>query len=304
MDPERTTPPPWLPAVRPPAPPPPPPRSFEWRKLTRSPRGAAGLAIAAAALLLWPFSGWSWIPWAAGLVLLLLLRLLRLDGLLRGWVLHLGGVVVVVGLMYSTGPWAWALAGSIGVLLAGLLQLPAWKLGAVGAVLCVVSGVGLGVTSYRSAEQQREIDSHMGDPMRAALGEGQPGRVLPALLQAITIGDVDPMCRLLTQPAEEAVLVATGMPDCAAAVGALHQRIPAGTIVNERTLPQPVAVAGGWQVDACATPWAAAIGPDLGIVLVRQSDPLVKRFVASGFSPCSGRAEGVEPSTGSNPTVR
>lgn len=241
--------------------------------------------IAVAALLLWPFSGWSWIPWAAGIGLLVLLRLLRLDGLLRGWVLHLGGVVVVVGLMYSTGPWAWALAGSIGILLAGLAQLPWWKLAAVGAVLCVISGVGFGLTSYRTAEQQKEIESHIGDPMRIALGEGQPGRILPALLQAVTLDDVDPMCRLLTQPAEDAVLATTRAPDCASAVGAMHQRVP-GVTVNENTLPKPVMVAGGWQVDGCTTPWVTAAGRGLGTVLISQSDPSVKRFVVSGFAPC------------------
>lgn len=317
MEPDRTPPPPWLPVARPPTPPPeaptpppeapgPPPgsRAFDPRTLIRSPRGAVGVAVAAVALLLWPFSGWSWIPWLAGIGLLVLLRLLRLDGLLRGWVLHLGGVVVVVGLMYSTGPWDWALAGSIGVLLAGLLRLPDWKLVAVGGVLCLISGVGFGLTSYRTAEQQREIESHAGDPLRTVLGEGQPGRVLPALLQAITIDDVDPMCRLLTQPAEDAVLRATGVPDCAAAVGVLHKRIPAGTTFNERALPQPVAVAGGWKVDGCSTPWAAATGSELGIVLISQKDPSVKRFVASGFAPCSAQTAGAEPATGSAPTQR
>ena len=119
-DPPPWLPPPLLPAARTPAracgsaPP-----SFPWQRLTRTRRGAAGLAIGSAALLLWPFSGWSWIPWLVGLGVLILLRLLRLDGLLRGWVWHVGGVVVVAGLMYSTGPWAWALAASIGVLVAG-----------------------------------------------------------------------------------------------------------------------------------------------------------------------------------------
>ena len=95
-------------------------RPFTWQRLTRTRRGAAGLAIGSAALLLWPFAGWSGSRGWSGSGVLVLLRLLRLDGLLRGWVWHLGGLVVVAGLMYSTGPWAWALAASIGVLVAGL----------------------------------------------------------------------------------------------------------------------------------------------------------------------------------------
>src|SRR5690348_7187488 len=152
----RPEPPPWLPVTRTPSSPPavppaagagapPPPRpSFAWQRLTRTRRGAAGLAIGSAALLLWPFAGWSAIPWLVGLGVLVLLRVLRIDGLLRGWVWHLGGLVVVVGLMYSTGPWAWALAASIGVLVAGLLQLPWWRLAVVGLVMCAVSGVCYG----------------------------------------------------------------------------------------------------------------------------------------------------------------
>src|SRR5919202_6262316 len=49
------------------------------RRLTRTRRGAVGLAIVAAALLLWPLAGWFWIPWLAGLAVLVLIGLLRLD---------------------------------------------------------------------------------------------------------------------------------------------------------------------------------------------------------------------------------
>ena len=53
----------------------------------------------------------------------------------------------LVGLMLNTGPWDWALAASLGVLLAGLVQLPWWRLAAVGAVLCLLAGVGWGCRS-------------------------------------------------------------------------------------------------------------------------------------------------------------
>ena len=298
MEPRRD-PPPWLPAVstpvppavaEPPAPsggPPSKPRpTFTWQRLTRSRRGAAGLAIGTAAVLLWPFSGWSLIPWLVGIGVLVLLRLLRLDGLLRGWVFHLGGVVVVVGVMYSTDPWAWALAASIGVLLAGLLQLPWWRLAAVGAALCVVSGVVFGISGYHTAQVQREIESHAGDQLRSRLGESRPGRVLPALLQAVAENDPDPVCRLVLPAAETALLTAAGTTDCPAAVAVLHGRAPAGSDVDTTTLPQPRVVAGGWEVDACPTAWATAAGRGVGVIAIGQTDPAVQRYDVTGFKPC------------------
>lgn len=256
-----------------------------WRRLVRSARGAAGLAILAAALLLWPFAGWSAIPWLIGLALLVVLRLLRLDGPLRGWVLHVGGVAVVIGLMARTTPWEWALATSIGVLLAGLVLLPRWRVAAAGAVLCLVAGVGFGISSYRSAMEQEAIDAHKGDTLRATLGEGRPSRVLPALLQAITRDDPEPMCRLLQARAQAAVLAATGAPDCMTAVGILHLKV-AGVVVNEGTLPQPVVGADGWRVDACATLWRTAVGAALGTISIVQTDASVKRFVVVDLRPC------------------
>lgn len=300
MEQPRATPPPWLPAARQPVPPPavPPPSDgkgppdpapgprFNWRKLARSPRGAAGLAVLAAALLLWPFSGLSWIPWLAGLGALVILRLLRLDGLLRGWDIPLAGLVVVIGLMWSTGPWAWALAASIGVLLAGLAQLPWWRLAAIGAVMCVVSGVGFGFDTYRSVEAQKQIEAHAGDQLRSQLGETRPARVLPALLDAVRLSDADPVCRLLNTSAQSALLGATQAVDCPAAVRELHRRAPNIKSATPDSLPQPQAVAGGWQVDACRTPWAEAAGPSLGRISITQTSPNVQRFAVAGLSPC------------------
>ena len=232
MDPRPTPPPPpgesGVPAVRPPNPvarpddvrpadgppsgPPPTPETpaHRWRRLTRTRKGAAGVAILAAALLLWPFAGWFWIPWLAGLVVLVLVALLRLDRLLRGWSWHLGGLAVVVGLMLATGPWDWALAASLGVLLAGLVQLPWWRLAAVGAVLCLVAGVGWGVDRYRAAQEKAAQEAQRSQENMSQLGERSPDRVLPALLEGIGQGDVVGVCGLLAEPARNQFVQVAG----------------------------------------------------------------------------------------------
>lgn len=293
MDP-RPEPPPWLPVARTPAPPPrvpdpqpPPPRpSFTWQRLTRTRRGAAGLAIGSAALLLWPFAGWSWIPWLVGLGVLVLLRLLRLDGLLRGWVWHLGGLVVVAGLMYSTGPWAWALAASIGVLVAGLLQLPWWRLAAVGVVMCAVSGVGFGFSTYQTQEAQRAQEATENAQSYALQGERTPERVVGALLEDIAQNDVPAFCGLLDAPARADVVRITGAADCPAALAALrsrssnppYQHLDAPTVQNGTV----------WSTDACRTAWASPAlgGQALGRIEVRKSEPPGGTYFVSRFLPC------------------
>src|SRR4029450_13947009 len=108
--------------------------------------------------------------------------------------LHVAGVVVVAGLMLSTGPWSWALAGSIGVLIAGLAQLPWWRLAAVGAVLCVISGIGFGVTTFQEKQQLAQEAAAANHTNINLLGERPPQRVLPALLEGIGQGDATAVC--------------------------------------------------------------------------------------------------------------
>ena len=243
------------------APPAPPPRpSFAWQRLTRTRRGAAGLAIGSAALLLWPFSGWSWIPWLVGLGVLVLLRLLRLDGLLRGWVWHLGGLVVVAGLMYSTGPWAWALAASIGVLVAGLLQLPWWRLAAVGVVMCAVSGVGFGFSTYRPQEAPARAG---GGGERAELrlqGERTPSGWSARCWRTSRRTTCPRSAGCSTQPARPDVVRVTGATDCPGALAAVPQPREQSPGTSTST-PRPRQNGAVWLTDACRTPWAT---PALG----------------------------------------
>jgi hypothetical protein len=297
----RPDPPPWLPVAQtparpavpnaPPAADPPPaaaPKgpSFNWQRLTRSRRGAAGLAIASAALLLWPFSGWSWIPWLIAIGVLVLLRLLRLDGLLRGWVLHLGGVVAVIGLMYSTTPWAWAFAASIGVLLAGLLQLPWWHLAAVGALLCVVSGVGFGFSTYKTQQAVQAQQAAENAQSYSLEGERTPERVVGALLEDIAQNDVPAFCGLLDDQPRADVQRVTGAADCPAALATLLAR---SSVPQYQKLDAPTVQNGEvWMTDACRTAWATPSlgGPALGRIEVRKSPPPGGTYFISRFLPC------------------
>lgn len=258
-----------------------------WTRLTRTTRGAVGLGIVAAALLLWPFSGWSALPWLAGIGTLVLLALLRLDRLLSGWVWHLAGLVVVAGLMISTTPWAWALAASIGVLVAGLLQLPEWKLLAVGAVLCVVSGGAYTLVNVQDAREQQLAAERTSAASFALVGERSPERVLPALLEGIGQGDFTAVCGLLDTPARDAFIRTAAAPDCPSAVIAVRRA--AGTAPAYDDLAATTVPAGaGWLTDACATVWAQSPlgGPQLGRIEIRESDRPGRTYFVAGFQPC------------------
>jgi hypothetical protein len=246
------------------------------------------VAILTAALLLWPFAGWFWIPWLAGLVVLVLVALLRLDRLLRGWTWHLGGLAVVVGLMLATSPWDWALAASLGVLLAGLVRLPWWRLAAVGAVLCLVAGVGWGVDRYRAAQEKAAQEAQRSQENMSLLGERSPDRVLPALLEGIGQGDVVGVCGLLAEPARNRFVQVAGTADCASAVGHFHAALP--RVPALRDLDAPVTGAGtAMTVDGCRTAWASPGlgGSELGTLQVAQAPPPGQTYFISGFGPCS-----------------
>jgi hypothetical protein len=261
-----------------------PPRTPLWKRLTRTRRGAAGIGVLAAALLLWPFSGLSWIPWLVGLAVLVLLAVLRLDRVLHGYTWHVAGLAVVAGLMVSTSPWAWALAASLGVLLAGLLRLPAWRLAAVGAVLCLVSGVAFGFASYQAREEARAENTRAGDPLRQVVGEAEPSVILPIMIQAVADDDADPICRLLTAEAAAQLLAATATPDCSSAVTALHLRVTADDGGEEADAP--IAIGGELRVDACDSAWAATAGEALGQVRIVRTASGLERYAVAGFAPC------------------
>jgi hypothetical protein len=262
--------------------------AHRWRRLTRTRMGASGLAILVAALLLWPFAGWFWIPWLAGLVVLVLIALLRLDRVLHGWAGHVAGLAVVVGLMLDTGPWDWALAASLGVLLAGLVQLPWWRLAAVGAVLCLLAGIGWGVDRHRAAQEMAAQEVQRSQENMSQLGERSPDRVLPALLEGIGQGDVVGVCGLLAEPARNQFVQFAGTGDCASAVGRFHTALP--RVPPLRGLDAPlVATAGPTVVDGCRTVWASSGlgGPASGMLQIAKSPPPGQTYFISAFGPCA-----------------
>jgi hypothetical protein len=218
---------------------------------------------------------------------LVLVALLRLDRVLHGWSWHLGGVAVVVGLMLNTEPWDWALAASLGILLAGLVQLPWWYLAAVGAVLCVLSGVGWGVDRYRDAQEAAAQEAQTQIESRERNQMSRPTRVLPVLLRAVGRGDVGPVCSgLLSEPAQLAFAAAAGAPDCPSAVRQLAAQVSDPAAYGRGRAPS-TAVGDGLSVDGCRLTWpsGAQPGPQLGVLMVGRLGTETT-YVVTAFQAC------------------
>ncbi|GAA2549190.1 cytochrome d ubiquinol oxidase subunit II [Pseudonocardia hydrocarbonoxydans] len=279
---------PWTPT---PTPPPPTPRfAYLWKRLTRTPYGTAGLGIGATAVLLTPFSGWSPWPWLAGVAVLVMLALLRVDRLLGRWVWPLGGLVVVAGLMLSTTPWAWALAASIGVLVAGVLRLPRWRVAAVGAALCLVSGSAYALVNAQDAREAAAAQARTQAESKGLQGVPAPARLLPTLLNRLAYGDrpeaPGAVCdNLLAEPARAAFTASVAAPDCVAAVRAVTAGITDRNSYADAEAPA-VEQADGLVVDACSLTWdGGAAGPQLGVLTIGP-EPTGQSYVVTAFTPC------------------
>lgn len=265
-----------------------------WRRLRpRTVRGASALGIVGAALLLFPFlddpDRW-WVPVGLGLGTLVLLALLRLDRLLNGWAPHVAGLVLVGALVQATArnPWAWGLALAVGVIVAGLLLLPRWKVLAAGGVLLVLSGVGYTFRSAEIVEEQARVDAQAGTQMRTALGVDRPQLALVSLDSGVVDGNPARVCRLAQDGAIDQLRTVTGTATCEDAVAALHARVPAGTeVTRPDRRPDPDVPPGGTTtVDACGSAWGAAAGPALGRVVLTRTDATTPTYQVSSFTPC------------------
>lgn len=265
----------------------------------RSLKGATGLGIVAAAALLFVFLAFDdrarfWVPLAAGFVVLVLLALLRLDRVLKGWTWHVAGLALLAGLVVETSgnPWAWAFAASIGILVAGLLRLPRWRLVAVGAVLVAVSAIGYQLRASEVREQEAQVAQQAGTEMRSALGVSRPALVLVGLEKGIRTPDAQAVCRLLDPQPTTQLLQATGAPTCEAAVAGLHERVPAGT-------PEPSAPrASGAEaqppgtvvaLDGCSSLWGRTV-PALGTVDAIRTDAPRETWRVTAFRHCASTA--------------
>ncbi|WP_344427731.1 hypothetical protein [Pseudonocardia ailaonensis] len=298
-----------LAAREPDAPPPPgeradrrrvpePERKQRARFRPRSLRGAVGLGIAAAILLLYGFlyvdpQGRWWLPLAAGFVVLVLLALLRLDRLTKGWTWHIAGLAVLAGLVLETrdNPWSWAFAVSIGVLLAGLLRLPRWPVAVAGVVLCIVSFVGYQFRASEVRQQEAEIAQQAGTQMREGFGYDRPDLVLSKLNDGLSPLDTQAICRLLDAPAQAQLTAATGTADCTAAVAAASAKVPAGSstatprATGSNGPPPPSGTI--LEVNGCATAWGRAV-PTVGVIeTVRTDEPSKVIWRVAGFKPCT-----------------
>lgn len=262
-----------------------------WRRLRpRTVRGATALGLAGAAVLLLPFlddPGRWWVPVGLGFGTLVLLALLRLDRLLQGWAPHVAGVVLVAALVNGTreNPWAWALALSVGVVVAGALLLPRWTVLAAGVVLLVVSGVGYSFRSAEIRQDQARVDAQAGAQFRTDLGVARPQLALVSLDTGVASPNPARVCRLVQPAALDQLRAATGAAGCEDAVAVLHGRMPAGaqvTVPDRRPDPE-VAVGATTAVDACGSAWGAA-APQLGRVVLTRTTTTT--FQVSAFTPC------------------
>lgn len=264
-----------------------------WRRLRpRSIRTALGLGLVAAALLLLPFlddpARW-WIPTGLGFGTLALLYLFRLDRLLFGWAPHVAGVVLVAALVWSTrgNPWSWALAVSVGVVLAGLLLLPRWRVLAVGVVLLAVSAVGHQFRSSEIAAQQAQIDAQAGNELRTVLGVDRPQLALVSLDSGVQDGNPRRVCRLVQDAALAQLLAATAAPSCEQAVATMHARAGGGRVTEpDRNADPAVAPGQSVTVDGCRTVWGRAAGPALGRVVLVRTEAVAPTYQISAFRAC------------------
>ncbi|MBW0103081.1 hypothetical protein [Pseudonocardia sp. KRD291] len=266
----------------------------DWRRRLR-PRNlklAVGLGLVAAALLLLPFlddpSRW-YIPVGIGFGTLVLLYLLRLDRLLFGWAPHAAGLVLVGALVWATSnnPWSWGLAIGAGVVLAGLLLLPRWKVLAVGVAVLVVSGIGYQFRSAEITEQQAQVDAQAGNEMRMVLGVDRPQLALVSLDSGVAGNNARRVCRLVTDAALAQLTQATAAPTCEQAVAVLHGRSAGSGRVTEpdRGADPTVEPGGSVTVNGCATVWGTS-APPLGRVVLTRTDAPSPTYQVAAFQPC------------------
>jgi len=252
-------------------------------------RVLAGLILLAAIGLLWPFADWSWWPIVAGLGVLVLLYLLRLDRLLLGWAPHLAGLVVVVLMAARSDPWAWGLAAGIAVTGVGLSRLPDRRVAIVGGGLVLVFGLAYGVAHYRTAAQRQTEQAQADAQYLSSRSALRPELLMFTVTQDIAVGEDVRLCSLLGSPAGAQFAASAGAPDCAAAVHQLRAQVVDQNAYRSPRLPTGSIVKQGdtATVDGCRASWpsaATAPGPLPGQFTMRRFDQ--DRYLVTGYTPC------------------
>jgi hypothetical protein len=258
----------------------------------RSARAVAGVAILVAIGLLWPFADWNWWPPVTGLAVLVLVHLLRLDRLLFGWAPHLAGLVTVALLLTRTGPWAWGFAAGLALLGYGLVRLPDWRVLAAGVALTAVFGTGYGISQYRTEKQVAADNARSTEEQKGRVIGGPAQLALSRVANGIASGDPGVACGVLGPTAGAQFAVATGAPDCAAAVRTLAGQVTnPGGYVSAYTAPglpsggvvtQPGGVAA--VADGCRSRVTPVPGPRLGRLDLRREK--ADQYVVVGYTPC------------------
>lgn len=261
------------------------------RRINWTPKSAAGLGIAAAVLLLLPFAGWSWWPLLIGLGVLIVIRLLRLDGLMRGWDPHVAGLVVVVLLILRTSPWVWALAISVGILLAGVVRLPRWQLLAVGGVFTAGSIAGFVISEHSAAvAAQVQHDSERQNNVSSFL-VADPAKIVRAVMTSVAYDPPGTACFWFTDAAQHQFADAMSAPDCGAALRSMAAKITDPRRYAEPQLPDSAVrkVGNSATVDGCQATWAAgsaAPGPGLGQFELQRVEGAKTGYQVTAYRAC------------------
>lgn len=275
------------------------------------------VSLAAAAVVLWAFSGWTW--WAAvpliGGLIVVRLPLALFPPLWRPWASQWGVVALAlfVVLWLTTLVSARALgvaAGVAGLVLTWYLRTvlqPRWlPWAAAGLATALVLGCGLAEwLVWRAEAEQRAQDAQVAHEYQVAkLRPDSPVKALNWMLRDLAYDDSRNVCWLFTDRGRRQFAAAVGAPSCEAAVHQLHDQIDPERrgLYGDATVPTEDVTQtdhGAAYLTACRMyvldgfEHAAPPGPALGTLTLEPDPQYDFALLITGYAPCGQDPPGV-----------